>query len=125
MSKQILNKKNNFFFTATVVIAFAAILLFTATPRTWAQTARRILVIPFTINAAGDLGYLQRGISDMLTSRLEQGKDVTVVTVDHQPKSLTDLVGSENADYVITGSVTVLGGSVSTDAQVAGAPRPG
>ena len=44
-----------------------------------ADTATRILVMPFTLNAGQDLAFLQRGISDMLVSRLELASKVIVI----------------------------------------------
>ena len=86
----------------------------------YAADATRILVVPFAINAAEDLNYLQRGITDMLTSRLEGNSDIAVVSPDLKTDpEITTLAQRTNADYVVTGSITILGDSVSTDAQVA------
>jgi TolB-like protein len=62
--------------------------------------------------------YLKRGINDMLTSRLEKDSTVIVVTVDGNQSDLKALLQRANADYAITGSVTIMGDSVSTDSQV-------
>ncbi len=119
MRRQTLLKKNSSLFIITAVLTVAAVVLFTTVRIAQAEAPTRILVIPFTMNAADDVGYLQRGISDMLVSRLEQGKDVIVITPKAQPDNLNELLLKEPADYIITGSVTILGSSVSTDAQVA------
>jgi TolB-like protein len=110
-------------FIATALFLIANLLL--SSPQIgWADDTTRVLVIPFTINAAKDLDYLKRGINDMLTSRLEKDQKVVVVTADGDKDDLKALAQKANADYVITGSVTILGDSVSTDAQVVKGPAP-
>ena len=88
----------------------------------------RVLVLPFTIHADKDLAYLKKGVADMLASRLAL-KD-KVVVVDSADSSLKTeqipetidaaaalALGAKSAsDYVLFGSLTVFGNSISTDA---------
>lgn len=94
----------------------------------------KIAVLPFKINAKEDLNFLKDGIQDMLSSRLSWEDKVTVIerqTVNRMIEStakLTDnmsrsnlalLVGSKlNADYVIDGSITLLGQNASIDTKI-------
>ena len=89
----------------------------------------RVLVLPFSIHADQDLGFLQKGITSMLSSRLT---DLGKVTVLDQAETLAAKEGlgevftrdtaadagrKGGAQYVAFGSVTVFGSSVSTDAR--------
>lgn len=83
-----------------------------------ASTQTRVLVVPFKVNAGSDLGFLQRGITDMLVSRLESASEVIVISADQAGDDIAALARKEKATYVVTGSLTVLGDRVSTDARV-------
>jgi len=89
---------------------------------------KRVAVLPFDVNAASDLSYLQQGIRDMLASRLAGG-DVLIIekakidaaaAARKMPLAEADyrhLAQEIGADYVIGGSITALGGGVSIDAK--------
>ncbi|WP_213184251.1 FG-GAP-like repeat-containing protein [Desulfosarcina cetonica] len=100
------------------VMTLAVGVLFNFVQLGWAATPTRILVMPFTINAADKLDYLQRGITDMLTSRLERKGKIVVVTAEGKKENISSLARKTKADYVVSGSVTMLGSGVSTDARV-------
>jgi TolB-like protein len=90
-------------------------------PPVQAQTPKKVLLIPFTLYAGEDMAYLQKGIAQMLTSRLTQQDKVEVLEADPAMVKGKDLAGkarSLGADYLLTGSLTLLGNSVSTDAKV-------
>jgi|GEM_PF-2320095 len=113
-------------------ILFSWILvLFVFTPAaTPAQELKRIAILPFTIHADRDLTYLQEGILDMLHTRMAWQGQVQVVDkakVKGQVEMVKPPLDREKAlmigralgvDYVILGSVTVIGESVSLDARV-------
>lgn len=80
----------------------------------------KVLILPFAIHAEKDLAFLNPGIMGMLSSRLSSAGRVTVI------KSLKAALGEQaalalakelGADYVLIGSLTVFGNSVSTDAR--------
>ncbi len=84
----------------------------------------RILVLPFAINADKDLSFLQRGIKNMLFSRLSmEGKGTLIDPLKSGeafslPQNNADAVAlghKFSADYVVMGNLTVFGDSVSTD----------
>ncbi len=96
----------------------------------YSENIKKVAVMPFKINADRDLSFLQEGIVDMLSSRLAW-KDKVVVAEERLVKEeLTRLKGrldkdagikagkSLGADYVIIGSLTVFGESVSMDASI-------
>jgi len=90
----------------------------------------RVLIAPFKIHAAEDMTYLREGITEMLTSRLARAQEIEVVGRDELSKGMAgrgdlsgeaearDLARSLNADYIVLGSLTVLGNSVSVDARL-------
>lgn len=86
-----------------------------------AQTTKRVLLAPFKLYSSDDLTYLQKGINQMLATRLTQEGKVEVVkpspgeTISDDPVQLARKTG---ADFLVTGSITLLGDAVSTDANV-------
>ncbi|MFH1103314.1 MAG: hypothetical protein V1714_06060, partial [Pseudomonadota bacterium] len=87
-----------------------------------ASTPLRVGILPFQINAPQDLSYLKNGIVDMLTSRLTWEGNVTVSPAppkDPVNEQTAKDIGSQlGLDYVVFGSLTVLGNSISIDAKV-------
>jgi len=93
-------------------------------------TPTKVAVLPFQINAAQDLSYLREGILDMLASRLAWEGKVQVIEKQlvkeasaGRPGPLTEAAARQigkalGADYVLFGSLTVFGDSVSMDAQM-------
>ncbi len=94
-----------------------------------ATSPSRILILPFEINAEKDLAFLQKGIVNMLSTRLfQEGKVVPMEPAVAQQalqeisgplelKTAVALGSKYQADYVIFGSLTVFGDSISTDAR--------
>ncbi len=90
----------------------------------------KIAVTPFTINAESDMTFLQNGIFDMLASRLGKEKNVNVIEkgeIEEALKGYDDFQNDEqcrnigalvSADYILFGSLTIFGESVSIDARV-------
>jgi len=88
----------------------------------------RIAILPFSIHADKDYAFLQKGIAEMLASRLSVPEKVVVIdpalTVraaealrGKSSESLARQAGAElKADYAVHGSITILGESVSIDA---------
>ncbi len=94
----------------------------------WAEQPQRILVLPFDIYAAQDLTFLQKGVQDMLVTRLFEKDKIIPYTKEEAASVLESLKRPVNqagavqagaaigADYVLYGSLTLFGESVSTDA---------
>ena len=112
-------------FLALLLSTFAAVGL----PPAQAQNPRQVLVLPFDINAAEDLTFLQNGIEDMLATRLAREGQVAVIpkarareAAAKAPRPVTPAAAAElgrqlGADFVVFGSLTVFGESISTDAR--------
>lgn len=90
---------------------------------------RKVLILPFEIYAQQDLEYLKSAIPEMLTSRLFSASKIEVIEIEKVKPLLKEIktldkvkveeLGSTfKADYVIWGSLTVLGDTVSLDAQI-------
>ncbi|MBW1649454.1 MAG: VCBS repeat-containing protein [Deltaproteobacteria bacterium] len=86
---------------------------------------------PFKINSQQDMSFLQNGIFDMLASRLGKNAKFTIIEKSKVEKALTgqnydlsnekrakEIGASLNAEYIILGSITLLGNSVSFDAKM-------
>jgi TolB-like protein len=97
-----------------------------------AATPKRIALLPFKINSEKDLSFLKDGIFDMLSTRLAKGGQVEVLGRAQVEAAMQSAAGSGsiteagardigtrlNADFVLFGSLTVLGDNVSIDAKM-------
>ena len=97
-----------------------------------AQEPKRVALLPFKVNAEKDLTFLKDGIFDMLTSRLSSPGNVEVLDRRDVESAMAKSAGSRkidenlartigqqlNADFVLFGSLTVFGNSVSIDAKM-------
>ena len=113
----------------TYIFSLVSMLVWVLAGSASAAQPARVLILPFSINADKDLAYLKKGVADMLASRLSlKDKVVIVRSTDSslmaaeipEPIDTTAaaaLGARSRADYVLFGSVTVLGDSVSTDAR--------
>ncbi|MBI9084557.1 MAG: VCBS repeat-containing protein [Desulfobacterales bacterium] len=109
-------------------IAMAAMVLISTTAVA-ADAPQRVLILPFNIHAEQDLTFLENGILDMLSTRLTlAGKTITIPkedarrAIENMPKPIGEnaailLGASLGANYVVLGSLTVFGTSISTDAR--------
>jgi TolB-like protein len=88
-----------------------------------------VAVLPFEMHAPGSMAYLQDGLRDMLASRLAANAGAKVIDRNLinallpepgailQDQQAMELGSQLGADYVITGSLTSLGTSMSLDAK--------
>lgn len=119
-------------FTATITPRLFSILLvcLLAVPSLGlaaASTPERVVLLPFEAHSDRDLSYLTNGLRDMLASRLASRAGVEIVPrtavtealagkpAPSEPKALRALASSLQADYVLSGSLTALAGSLSLD----------
>jgi len=116
---------------ATVfILIISFILIFIGVSSHADDSPKKIAILPFTMNADRDLGFLRAGIVDMLSSRLAWKGKVEVIEEESVKKEVASVPGPLNkkkaimigkalgADYVILGSLTVFGDSVSIDAKI-------
>jgi len=92
---------------------------------------QRVAVLPFQINAAADMSFLQNGITDMLESRLAWAdkvelisrKRIEAISQTYQKRlnvRQARRIGKDlGADFILFGSVTIVGKNVSLDAKMA------
>ncbi len=93
-----------------------------------ANSPVKIVVVPFKIHSEKDLSFLQNGIQNMLATRLTRDERIKLNNRAEVEKAIADFpepLTKQNAhllgqklfsDYVVFGSLTVFGNSVSTDA---------
>ena len=101
------------------------------TPALAAAAPARVAILPFDVNAEKDMTFLQEGIMDMLGSRLAWRDKVAVISKNETKAALATVEGFDGesrallvggklqADFVLFGSLTVFGESVSIDAKMA------
>ncbi len=123
-----LKKTNNI--SKAFLIGLILIVASVGTPLSAFAKPVQVAVVPFKINAEKDLSYLRDGIVDMLSSRLSWADKVMVINNQETEKALKTVIGPLNeikaremgakldADYVLFGSLTVIGNSVSIDAKM-------
>lgn len=91
----------------------------------------RVAVLPFTIHSAENIEYIRQGIRDMLSSRIAVADRVEVVGRDAvsevvQPWSAKEMTFADvydagkklQATFVVWGSITKIGNSISLDAKL-------
>lgn len=114
----------------TSILSLVFIFIFSVTVfiNTALAYPAQVVIIPFEINAEKNLEFLKTGIQDMLSSRLSWKDKVVVMdktAVNNAVKGLGDFKGESlallaggqlKADYIISGSVTVIGQAASIDA---------
>jgi TolB-like protein len=131
MGKTDMNKKSIAIFLTILGLLFPGVV---RGPIAFAKSPKKVAIIPFTMNSDRDLTYLQEGIMDMLASRLAWKGEVQVLEKGQVKKQVAQYEGPVDrakalevgralqADYVIMGSLTVFGESVSLDARILDVP---
>ena len=79
----------------------------------------KVLLFPFTIHAEKDLSFLNNGIQSMLAARLTRQGAVEVTRYNQPVADEAEALrigAAQGATHVLTGTLTVFGNSVSTDA---------
>ena len=116
--------------TNKLLLLFTILMILPALPAAALAETVKVAIMPFQMNADKDYGFLQKGIVDMLSSRLAAPDEVAIVDPQTTEAainsvegmsgdSLALLVGAKvQADYIIHGSITALGQNVSIDAKM-------
>ena len=124
--KGVLFMKNKRLLTILSLAALVFCLVGAAT----AGAAQRVLVLPFNMKTPQDLNYLQQGIMDMLTSRLDWPGQVEVIPKAEAMSLFRKAAGgvdeatarrfaqSLGVDYVVFGSVTSAESGINLDASM-------
>ncbi len=116
------------FISSLGLIALLAVLVILPTASFAAGV--RVALLPWKVNSAENLDYIRDGLPEMLASRLGAGGGINVIAADEvkdvvasmKVNGVTDKVAMEagvrlKADYVVYGSLTVIGTSMSLDGQ--------
>jgi TolB-like protein len=124
----ILNKTNNI--SKAWLIGLALILIIVGSGLSAFAKPLQVAIVPFKMNAEKDLSFLKDGIVDMLSSRLFWEGKVNIINRQAVEKASATVGEPLNetkarklgtglgADYVLFGSLTVFGNSVSIDAKM-------
>ena len=112
-----------------VVVVLCLILLRTAASVAADKTS--VAVLPFAVHSAESLDYVRQGIWDMLTSRLSADDRISVLSRDLILDALKGAAGKDlsqadvyglgktlKADFVVWGSITKIGNSLSIDGKL-------
>jgi len=116
----------------TLILLVLLFFVFLSCPTKAAEDipARSVAILPFTLHAGENLAYLQDGLRDMLASRLAANAGVAIVERSKiealvqapgpvlQQQEAQALARALEADFLISGSLTSLGGAISIDATV-------
>ena len=97
----------------------------------WAKEKPTVAVLPFSVHSAENIDYIQQGIMDMLSSRISANEQITVVsrekvldaiksikTKDFSPSDINAIGKKLNSDFVVGGSITKIGNSISIDGKL-------
>jgi len=104
---------------------------FLAAPLSWAKEKTSIAVLPFSVYSAENIDYVRRGIGDMLSSRISVDEKIEVLSPDAILSALNEIGRKElavadihslgkklRADFVVWGSITKIGNSLSIDGKL-------
>ena len=109
-----------------IILTLVAVSLLTGVNMAFsADKISKVLILPFNIHSEKDLSFLQKGIGEMLSTRLAFDNKVMIIgkedagIVPGKTDEKIALAAGEKtgADYVLFGSLTVFGESISTDAK--------
>ncbi|MGB4219831.1 MAG: hypothetical protein WBJ50_01015, partial [Smithellaceae bacterium] len=92
---------------------------------------KTITVLPFSVHSAENIDYMRQGITEMLASRLSSTDNIEV-TPDNVVRELLGKTGQKDfspadvqkigrqlkSHYVVWGSITKIGGSISIDGKL-------
>ena len=105
--------------------------LFAAAAPSWAVNEKKVAILPFAVHSAENIDYVRQGIGDMLSSRLSVTEKIEVVNRDTVLAAFKETNGKEltladvyglgkklNVDFVIWGSITKIGNSLSIDGRL-------
>lgn len=126
----------SFFAFKTVVAVLTFFAFWTAAGTGLCGDTKTVAVVPFEMNSSQDLGFLQNGLFSMLSSRLSDAGKVDVLDREIVDKALAkakasglvkgslnegiarDLGAQMGVDYILFGSLTHYGESLSLDASM-------
>jgi len=109
------------------IIVFFLILIFFIPCQAVEVNSIKVLLLPFEIRSEKDLTFLQKGMEEMLSKKLSKNESVQIITLNEDQlgekldqadrKTIIKTASELSADYLLTGSLTVFGNSISTEAE--------
>jgi TolB-like protein len=125
-----LNKENKM--RKTILFILSLLLLLISAQPLWAENeVKEIAVLPFTVHSSEDIEYVKNGVWDMLISRVSANDGITVLDkhrvmeelqkMGEKDLTVADIYGLGkrlDIDYVIWGSITKIGNTVSLDGKL-------
>ncbi len=112
-------------------VAATLLILFISVQPLWSKDKYVVAVLPFSIHSAENIDYVRQGIADMLASRISVNDKIEVIGKEALLAALKETAGKElvsadpyivgkklNADFVVWGSITKIGGSLSIDGKL-------
>jgi TolB-like protein len=98
----------------------------------WAAKEKKMIaVLPFTVHSGENIDYVRQGIWDMLSSRISVTDKIEVISKDMTVNALKEMGNKDltladvyslgkkmNVDYVVWGSITKIGSSLSIDGKL-------
>lgn len=97
----------------------------------WAKDKYTVTVLPFTLNSSENIEYVRQGIQDMLMTRIAVSNKIEVsgkdsVAEELKKSNIKDISPAEvynigkklKSDYVVWGSITKIGNSISVDGKL-------
>ena len=114
-----------------IKLTICLLLLFTVSGSLEAKGEKTVAVLPFTVHSAESIDYVKQGIWDMLSSRIAVTDKIEVISKDSVLQALKGKEGKDlvlqdihdlgkrmNADFVVYGSITKIGNSISIDGKL-------
>jgi len=112
-----------------LIFCLTIILLATGSP--WAKDKYMVTVLPFSLHSAENIDYLKQGIGDMLSTRIFVPNKIEVTGNNIVSEELKKIKSREltsadiynlgkklKSDYVVWGSITKIGKSISIDGKL-------
>jgi TolB-like protein len=112
-------------------LTICLLLLLTAYGALAAKGEQKVAVLPFSVHSAESIDYVKQGIWDMLSSRIAVTDKIEVISKDSVLQAMKGKEGKDlaiqdiyglgkkmNADFVVYGSITKFGNSISIDGKL-------
>jgi len=114
-----------------IKLTICLLLLFTVSGSLEAKGEKIVAVLPFAVHSAENIDYVRQGIWDMLASRITVNEKIEVISKDTVLQAMKEREGKDltladvsglgkkmNADFVVYGSITKIGNSLSIDGKL-------
>jgi TolB-like protein len=114
-----------------IKLAISLLLLFAVSGSLEAKGEKTVAVLPFAVHSAENIDYVGQGIWDMLSSRITVIEKIEVISKEIVIQAMKEKGGKDltladvyslgkkmNVDFVVFGSITKIGNSMSIDGKL-------